>query len=109
MKVLSYEGLQLYHQLASDQFNKADEIGSINERIDDIDLEIDDIDTEIGTLKSNVKQSNWIQADEGAIDFILNKPTILTSADVSAQIQAEVGDVIGVSAITNAEIDEICK
>lgn len=101
MKVLSYEGLQLYHQLASDQFNKADEIGSINERIDDID-------TEIGTLKSNVKQSNWIQTDEGAIDFILNKPTILTSADVSAQIQAEVGDVIGVSAITNAEIDAIC-
>lgn len=105
MKVLSYEGLQLYHQLASEQFNNADEIGSINDRIDTINSEIDtidsqietidsdikDIDSEIGTLKSNVKQSDWNQTDENAIDFIKNKPTNFT-----------------VDAITNSEIDAIC-
>lgn len=101
MKVLSYEGLQLYHQLASEQFNNADEIGSINERIDDIDLEID-------TINTNIKPSDWNQTNSTAIDFIKNKPTILTSADVSAQIQAEVGDNISISTITNAEIDAIC-
>ena len=101
MKVLSYEGLQLYHQLASEQFNNADEIGSINERIDDIDLEID-------TINTNIKPSDWNQTNSTAIDFIKNKPTILTSADVSAQIQAEVGDAIDISTITNAEIDAIC-
>lgn len=101
MKVLSYEGLQLYHQLASEQFNNADEIGSINERIDDIDLEID-------TLNTNIKPSDWNQTNSTAIDFIKNKPTILTSADVSAQIQAEASDAIGISTITNSEIDAIC-
>ena len=105
MKVLSYEGLQLYHQLASEQFSNAAAIGSINERIDDIDSEIITIDSEIntidseigtlnseiGTLKSNVKQSDWNQTDENAIDFIKNKPTNFT-----------------VDAITNSEIDAIC-
>ena len=101
MKVLSYEGLQLYHQLASEQFNNADEIGSINERIDTIDSEID-------TLNTNIKPSDWNQTNSTAIDFIKNKPTILTSADVSAQIKAEVGDNIDISTIINAEIDAIC-
>lgn len=101
MKVLSYEGLQLYHQLASEKFNNADEIGSINERIDNIDSEID-------TINTNIKPSDWNQTNSTAIDFIKNKPTILTSADVSAQIQAEVGDAIDISAITNSEIDTIC-
>lgn len=101
MKVLSYEGLQLYHQLASEQFSNADAIGSINDRINNIDSEID-------TLNTNIKPSDWNQTNSAAVDFIKNKPTILTSADVSAQIKAEVGDNIEISTITNAEIDAIC-
>ena len=101
MKVLSYEGLKLYHQLASEHFNNSDEIGSINTRINGIDSEID-------TIKTNIKPSDWNQTNSAAVDFIKNKPTILTSADVSAQIQAEVGGAINISTITNSEIDAIC-
>ena len=101
MKVLSYEGLQLYHQLASEQFNNADEVGSIKEKINDMDSEID-------TLNEKIKPSDWNQTNPIATDFIKNKPTILTSADVSAQIQAEVGGAINISTITNSEIDAIC-
>ena len=101
MKVLSYEGLQLYHQLASEQFDNNDDIAAINNRIETIDSEID-------TINVNIKPSDWNQTNSTAIDFIKNKPTILTSADVSAQIQAEVGDAIDISTITNSEIDAIC-
>lgn len=106
MKVLSFEGLELYHRLASEQFNNADEIGSINERINDIDLEID-------TIGTNIKPSDWNQTDPQAVDFIKNKPVILTSEDVSAQIRAEAGSGgsggnVEISTITNAEIDAIC-
>ena len=101
MKVLTYEGLELYHQLASEQFDNNDDIAAINNRIETIDSEID-------TINTNIKPSDWNQTNSTAIDFIKNKPTILTSADVSAQIQAEVGDAIDISTITNSEIDAIC-
>lgn len=91
MKVLSYEGLQLYHELASEQFDKKDEFASITAKFEEIDSDIKDIDSEIGTLKSNVKQSDWNQTDENAIDFIKNKPINFA-----------------IDTITNSEIDAIC-
>lgn len=101
MKVLTYEGLERYHELASQKFDKTDDIAAINNRIETIDSEID-------TINVNIKPSDWNQTNSAAVDFIKNKPTILTSADVSAQIKAEVGDNIDISAITNSEIDAIC-
>ena len=45
MKVLSIEGLRLYHDLASQQFNKEDDFAAINNKFETIDSEIDNINT----------------------------------------------------------------
>ena len=115
MKVLNYKGLELYDSLIKGELAKKEEvIIGLQGNITDLQNDITDLESETKTLKDNVTtlqehdvRPRWSQTDDNAADFIIDKPTILTAADVSAQIKNEVGESIDITAITNEQIDAL--
>lgn len=115
MKVLDYEGLQLYDSLIKGELAQKEEvITGLQGNITDLESETNTLKDNVTTLQDNVTtlqehdvRPRWTQTDSTAADFIIDKPTILTADDVSTLIKNEVGESIDITAITNEQIDAL--